>query len=86
MKHAPIESVNFNQQAILSDIATLHLPEGAWYDADVTYGKGAFWKGMDEPRLKFDIDPQHPGVIAADNRALPLADSTLKAVVCDPPF
>lgn len=80
-----VRSTSHSQTTILRDAARLHLP-GDWWEADLTYGKGGFWKGLDEPRLKFDIDPQAPGVVAASSDALPLADDSLGSVVFDPPF
>lgn len=54
--------------------------------ADVTYGSGAFWTRYRPPRLlASDIDPSR-GVMVADFRDLPLADSSVDAVVFDPPY
>lgn len=79
-----VRSVDDDQQRILSAIAELHLDE--WYDVDATYGNGAFWAGLTEPPLRFDVDPQRPGVIPANAAALPLADASVGSVVYDPPF
>lgn len=73
-----------SQSEILDNIERLHVPGG--YEADITYGNGQFWKGRTAPKLKFDIDPQLPGVVKADSRALPVLDGSLKSIVFDPPF
>lgn len=83
---AVVASVSEDQQAILADIARLHLPEGDWYEVDATYGNGAFWRGLRVPPLRFDIDPQVDGVTAASAHHLPLDDAAVGSVVYDPPF
>lgn len=81
---AVIKSVYENQTDILKGIMTLYAPDG--FDCDVTYGNGKFYKDLQPPNLKFDIDPQLPEVIEASSNKLPIADQTLKNVVFDPPF
>lgn len=65
-------------------IIRLHCPDG--FDCDATYGNGAFWKNLPRPFLKFDIDPQVPGVVAACSTHLPLSDQSIRSLVFDPPF
>ena len=79
-----VKSVSDNQSGILNSIIRLHCPAG--FDCDITYGNGAFYKDVTQPGLKFDIDPQVDGVIAASSTALPLVDDCLNSVVFDPPF
>lgn len=62
---------------------TLHV--GA-FECDVTYGRGNFYRRVPPPPLKFDLNPQAPGVVAADCRRLPLPDNSLRNLVFDPPF
>jgi len=54
--------------------------------ADVTFGSGCFYRGIDYPELCFDLVPRKPGVIAADVCRLPLKDACLRSVMFDPPF
>lgn len=78
-------TVDDDQRAILAAIADLHL-DGGWFDADVTYGNGAFWRGGPEPTWRSDIDPQKPGVVAACSTDLPVPDDAFGSLVFDPPF
>lgn len=83
-----VRSVSSDQREILSWIHRLHLkPRGLpWFECDVTYGNGLFWRGGLGPELKFDLDPQADGVVEACSMALPLADRSIGSVVFDPPF
>ncbi len=60
----------------------LHIDQGAKI-ADVTYGKGVFWKNIDTDQYNF-----HPSDIAdgVDCRKLPYGDESFDAVVFDPPY
>lgn len=73
-----------DQEEILDAIEAMHVPNG--FDADVTYGNGAFWKNRKQPRWKFDIQPLFPDVIACDSRALPFSGPALNSIMFDPPF
>jgi hypothetical protein len=63
-------------------VLALHVPEGSVV-ADVTYGKGIFWKNV--PPGKYDIRATdiQTGV---DCRNLSYADETIDCVVLDPPY
>jgi len=78
------KSVYLDQDDILRAIVALHCPDG--FDADITYGNGAFYSAMRAPALKFDIEPQVHGVVQASSDCLPLGDSSINSVVFDPPF
>ena len=78
------KSVYLDQDDILRAIVALHCPDG--FDADISYGNGAFYSAMRAPALKFDIDPQATGVVQASSDCLPLDDSSINSVVFDPPF
>ena len=80
-----IRSVSTDQTEILQWILKLYVPEGC-FEADSTYSKGGFYKGIPPPRLCFDLTPQVDGVIQADCRNLPLADCSISSLVFDPPF
>lgn len=83
-EHSVVRSVSESQAEILDAIERLHLPHG--YECDLTYGNGAFWRHRTPPPLRYDIAPQVDGVTQADSTAIPMADSTLRSVVFDPPF
>jgi tRNA G10 N-methylase Trm11 len=79
-----LKSVYTDQSDILRAIKALHCPDG--FMCDITYGNGVFWKDLDEPQHKFDIDPQRADVVKASSDALPLDDKSMQSVVFDPPF
>ena len=79
-----VKSVYDNQTELLEALLSLHCPDGL--DADLTYGNGAFYKGVPEPRLKFDLDPQVEGVIASCSTRLPLKNQSVNTLMFDPPF
>ena len=67
---------------IFPQILSLHVPEGARI-ADVTFGKGVFWRNVDCTKyelLKSDIS------MGVDCRALPYEVHSLDAVILDPPY
>lgn len=79
-----VKSIYFSQSEILDAIERLHVRDG--WDADVTYGNGAFYKGRAEPRLKFDIQPLSDGVVQASSVTVPVESASLCSVMFDPPF
>ena len=79
-----IRSVSDNQAEILQGILTLSGIDR--FDADITYGNGAFYKTIPEPIHKFDIDPQTDDTIQADSKHIPLPDESLRSIIYDPPF
>lgn len=78
-------SWNDNQTELLRTILKIY-NQGQPIDCDATYSTGAFWKNLPEPILKFDIDPQIPGVERADARHLPLEDDSIESLMIDLPF
>ncbi|HZL47859.1 MAG TPA: hypothetical protein VFC30_02485 [Solirubrobacteraceae bacterium] len=67
---------------IFPAVLQLHVPKGSRI-ADVTYGKGVFWKNV--PRQDYELlatDLQ----MGVDATALPYADLSLDALVLDPPY
>jgi hypothetical protein len=67
---------------VFPQILDLHVPAGATI-ADVTYGKGVFWKKA--PRLFYHVletDIQ----TGVDCRSLPYTNSSIDCVVLDPPY
>jgi tRNA G10 N-methylase Trm11 len=72
-------------------VLQLHVPNGAKV-ADVTYGKGIFWKNVDTNKynlLKSDIKDETNEEDVRDGidcRDLPYGDESMDAVVLDPPY
>lgn len=69
------------------EISKLYLQPGDTI-ADVTYGKGAFWRKVDVCQFKMllsDLRGQH-GVQRFDLRDLPYLNGSVNVVVLDPPY
>jgi hypothetical protein len=79
-----IKSIYFNQKELLESIIKLYCPEG--FELDPTYSTGGFYKGIKQPKYKFDILPIKEGVVNADVTALPLKDNCINSIIFDPPF
>jgi len=79
-----IKSVNVSQEGIIKDI--MRLENIGRFDLDPTYSLGNFYKGIPEPRIKYDIDPKYPDVGEYDVRILPLPDESIHSIMFDPPF
>lgn len=67
---------------VFPDILKLYVPEGSKI-ADVTYGKGVFWRNVDESKYELYKTDAQMGV---DARDLPYEDDFLDALVLDPPY
>lgn len=67
---------------VFAQILSLHVQPGSTI-ADVTYGKGVFWKMVNLLAYKILPSDIQTGV---DCRALPYADASLDCVVLDPPY
>jgi len=91
-----IQSAHVGENAeLFRRIAQLHLPAG-WTVADVTYGRGAFWKSIEPGQyrvLASDLAADEPKRRAYDEyaprvdcRDLPYEDGSIDAVVLDPPY
>lgn len=81
-----------NNADLIAEVAKLYLVGERLVIADVTYGKGVFWRQVDLTTHNFcpsDLQP-HPKadrtVIRADLRRLPYRDAALDVVVLDPPY
>lgn len=85
----PVTSAHSGTNAdLIAEVCRLYAPPGARI-ADVTYGTGRFWRKTDLAGYTFlasDLEPQAPGVLAADFTALPYADGCMDVVVLDPPY
>jgi hypothetical protein len=67
---------------VFPSILALHVPRGAVI-ADITYGKGVFWKNVPRDVYTLQATDIKTGV---DCRALPYADGAIDCVVFDPPY
>lgn len=74
--HVGINSELFPQ------ILALYVPEKSRI-ADVTYGKGVFWKNVDIHKYRLHATDLNTGV---DCRSLPYSDGTMDCIVLDPPY
>jgi hypothetical protein len=79
-----VYSTSFDQNEILQSIIDLHCPEGI--ELDVCYGNGRFYETINQPKFKFDIDPQIEGVQQANSIDVPLPASSISSMIFDPPF
>lgn len=71
-----------NNSDVFPHILKLHVEPGAVI-ADVTYGKGAFWKKINPDDYSVKASDLKTGV---DCRDLPYDDDSLDCVVLDPPY
>jgi hypothetical protein len=67
---------------VFPHVLRLHVPAGSQV-ADVTYGKGVFWKNIPSDEYKLLPSDVKTGV---DCRHLPYEDGELDCVVLDPPY
>lgn len=74
---------------LFPDVLSLHVNDGATI-ADVTYGKGVFWRKVPKGAYDLkatDIDPEKsPTGESVDCRDLPYGDDEFDALVLDPPY
>lgn len=74
---------------VFPKVLDLHVKTGSKV-ADVTYGKGVFWKNVPETAYDVhgtDLDPdKSPTGESVDCRDLPYDDDTFDVVVLDPPY
>lgn len=79
-------SVFQNDGDILRAIKDIHLKCNE-IDLDCTYSKGIFYKKIEEPVMKSDLNPLFEDVIKADCRELSfIKNNSLGSIVFDPPF
>jgi hypothetical protein len=80
-----IKSTSCSQHKIIKWILQLHC-EGD-IELDPTYSTGNFYRnGIKEPKYKFDIYPQKPGVVQASVEHLPVKDESISTMMIDLPF
>ena len=71
-----------NNSEVFPLILQLHIPEGAKV-ADVTYGRGVFWKNVPNDAYELHTSDISTGI---DCRHLPYEDESFDCVVLDPPY
>jgi len=71
-----------NSNELFPKILALHVPEGSVV-ADVTFGKGVFWR--DVPPDKYTVLPTDIKT-GVDCRSLPYLDGFIDCIVLDPPY
>ena len=67
---------------LFPDILRLYVPEGSVI-ADVTFGKGVFWRKVDTSRYVVKATDLKDGI---DFRSLPHAEGSIDALALDPPY
>lgn len=67
---------------VLPNILSLYVPRGSTI-ADITYGKGVFWKNVDPSAYQLLATDLTDGV---DCRQLPYEDESIDCIVFDPPY
>ena len=80
-----IKSISYEQDEIITDILQLYCHYD-FFDVDLTYSTGNFYKNIIDPKLKFDINPQVSDVIQSDYTNIPLKDNSVSSLMFDPPF
>lgn len=71
-----------NNAEVFPHILELHVPKGSCI-ADVTYGKGVFWRNV--PEDLYDVRPSDIAT-GVDCRKLPYEDASIDCIVLDPPY
>jgi hypothetical protein len=88
MRNVILTSNRGNNADLLASAFLLYAPDGAVI-ADLTYGKGSFWKRIDRDRyttLVSDIKPGPEIDARIDFRSLPYRDGSIDLVMLDPPY
>lgn len=87
MTHVLTGVVGTNDR-LIAEVARLYLKPGMKI-ADVTYGRGVFWKKTDLTPFTFlptDLIPLNENIVKADLRQLPYENDSIDVVVFDPPY
>jgi hypothetical protein len=71
-----------NNSEIFPEVMSLYVPDGSKV-ADVTYGKGVFWKNIPAKKYRLHCTDIADGI---DCRDLPYVDASFDCVVLDPPY
>lgn len=74
-----------NNSDLIAIVAEMYLKHGDKV-ADVTYGKGVFWRKVDTTKYEMHPSDIKTGPEFYDFRNLPYGDATFDVVVLDPPY
>lgn len=74
-----------NEQECLKAILEIH-NNGKTFDCDPMFNKGYFYKEVEKPKYKFDINPIVAECEQANAENLPLESNSISSMVLDPPF
>ena len=74
-----------NEQECLKAILEIH-NNGKTFDCDPMFNKGNFYKTIEKPQHRFDLNPIVVGCEKANAENLPLESNSLKSIILDPPF
>lgn len=79
-------SLFVNEQECIKALLRLH-NGGQNIDCDPMFFKGGFYKdGVNEPKLKFDINPRTERCLSGNAESLPLEDGSIGSIILDPLF
>ena len=80
-------SCYYSDEEILKAFSDIYL-KGLWFDADITYSKGIFYKNINLfPKEKFDLYPKFNDIVQQDSQILDkMKDDNYKSIIFDPPF
>lgn len=79
-----IKSVSDNQYEVLKSIISLYIKKG-YFDCDLTFSKGLFYKYLPLPSMKFDKYPCYSYVEPLE-KAYNITSSSLHSIIIDLPF
>lgn len=80
------KSVFENEQELLQALIEIHM-DSKDIELDPMYFKGNFYKnGVNQPKYKYDLNPQLGDVQQADATNLPLSNDSIERMILDPPF
>ncbi|MFH0960296.1 MAG: hypothetical protein V1897_16510 [Pseudomonadota bacterium] len=88
MQNVILTSNRGHNADLLVSAFSLYAPDGAVI-ADLTYGKGSFWKRIDRDKyitMVSDIKPGPEIDARIDFRSLPYKDGSIDLVMLDPPY
>ena len=74
-----------NEQECLKAILEIHNGNKP-FDCDPMFNKGYFYKTIEKPKYKFDINPIVKDCQQANAENLPLESNSINSIILDPPF
>lgn len=80
-----VKSVSSSDSELLTNFKALYL-NGSNFELDPCFSKGSFYRGLEEPKYKFDLNPIREDVKQSDCKSLPLESNSIQSIIFDPPF